>query len=117
MAISQHDSDVLYKVQRITGRGKVYTITKTRPERSTLTGEYESHSWRTARRVDIIFVAENMWPYLGIVKKIQLARTIDRHTRLDPKGQDTLPDFVQVFKNQYPMYFIDKAGDFEKEER
>lgn len=117
MAISQHDNDVLYRVHRITGRGKIYSITKTRPERSTLTGQYQSYSWRTGRRADLIFIGEHMWPYLGIVKKTQLAITLDLHTRLDPKGQDVLPDFVQVFKNQYPMYFNDRAGDFEKDEK
>lgn len=116
MAISQHDSDVLYKVQRITNRGKVYSLTKTRPERSKLSGTYESFSWRTGQRDNVIYIGFKMWPYLGIVKRIQLARTLDLHTRLDPKQQDKLPDFVKEFRVQYPMYF-DRAGDFEKEER
>lgn len=109
MAISQHHREVLDRFSSIARCGQVYTLTKTRPARSALTGQYLSYSWRTGRRLPILWVIEGMWPYLGSVKRFQAASAIVLHTSLDPRREQVTPPYLLG-------YYNDRAGDtLEKE--
>lgn len=108
VAISQHHREVLEKFQVIVGCGTIYELTKTRPARSKLTGQYQSYSWRTGKRGDALKVVEGMWPWLGSIKRLQAASSLMLHTSLDPKHTDTLPNYLV-------NYYNDRAGeDFQK---
>lgn len=109
MAISQHHREVLDRFAKIAGGGKVYTITKTRPARSNLTGTYLSYSWRTGRRETVLYVLEHMWPWLGSVKRLQAAEAIVLHTSLDPQQLQVVPSYLQ-------SYYNDKAGELPEKE-
>ena len=94
ICINQHHREVLDRFYDIVGYGNVTMITKTRPERSALSGTYESFSWRCGKREGVLHAVEHMWPYLGSVKRLQAAGAIILHTRLDPKGQQVVPSYL-----------------------
>ena len=95
LTINQHDEQVLDRFNEVTGNimGK-YHFTKTRPPQSKLTGTYDSWGIRTGKRDSILYIIENMWPWLGDVKRLQAALAIDKHSNLDPKGLHKTPEYI-----------------------
>lgn len=100
LTINQHHREVLERFQTVTAdRGHIYTLTKTRPSHSTLTGQYFSYAWRTGKRENILYIVESMWPWLGSVKRTQAAKSILLHTSLDPHRQQVNPDYILNYYN------------------
>ena len=72
MALTQKHTEVLYKLQRILGVGRVYAVDDERVG-------YISR-WQTTNHEDTVKAAELIWPWLGSVKRAQFTRRMNQST-------------------------------------
>lgn len=84
MTVAQNHPEVLERFRDAVDLGKIHSIDRYRPAESKLEGGFITYSWRTGRFEHIQAAAAMIWPWLGSVKRAQIAEMLKFYHSLRP---------------------------------